>query len=216
MPDHHSYPMIPRELAMDSATPNPPTDDFLGSAAALLVKSSNSINDRLREELPSLFPPQTLPSAMNYETMAFLTSIVLHQAQARLQAIKKPDLNQTFHALKDGLAQAGSFDPSLFTDAKHFDDQTFHDLVACYFKGALDGFEFSDQEIENTARETGLPIPQAPGIEAIFLALLIRLIRLSTITAISETAERKKSIASLTRLTETSLSSFALALQLLR
>lgn len=201
---------------MDSATSPSPTDDFLSSAATLLIKSSNSINERLREELPSVFPPQTIPSAMNYEVMAFLTSIVLHQAQARIQANRQLDLNQIFHALKDGLAQAGSFDPSLFIDAKHFDDQSFHDLVACYFKGALEEFGFSNQEIQQAAKETGLPIPKVPGIEAIFLALLIRLIRLSAIAAISDTSERNQSVTNLTRLTETSVSSFALALQLLK
>lgn len=200
---------------MDSLNIETDTGGFLISAAALLVKSSVSIVDRFREDLIELFPSDTSSEPIIGEVMAFLTSVVLHQAQAQEQVKGASDLNQTFHALKNALVQAAQEDASLLGHANHFDQQAFHDLVACYFKGSLDGFEFVDEEIRVTSEETGLAIPTQAGVDAIFLALLHRLMRYTSIDSMTDPSERKQSTISLTRLTETSVSSFGLALQLL-
>ncbi len=196
--------------------PNAPTEDFFASAAELLLKSSVSIAEQCRQDLPALFPPESDSSPLVHEYLACLGSIALHEAHAKQRLPTPVDINQTCHALKDSLARVTHLDASLQRHAQLFDEQTFHDLLAHYFNGKLSGFGFTAHEVQDVTVLTGLAAPQSPGIETLFFALLVRLFRLADLKQIADANQRQKTALQLTQHTETGIASFGLALQLLK
>ena len=142
-------------------------------------------------------------------------SIVLHEAQAKSPASTAMDINQICHQLKDALVPATNLASNYLQYAQCFDDQAFHEVMAHYFNGKIDGFQLPGEELNRTSNLIGIPVPSTRGLESIFFALITRLLRLTQIDSISELSNRQKAAVHFTQLTETGISSFGLALQLL-
>ena len=200
---------------MESKQPPSNPQDFLTSAAVLLLKSSVSITERCFEDTEKVFPSDADQSPMVREVLAFLSSIVLHEARAKDPTESAVDINQTCHQLKDALVPVTNLDSEYLRHSLCFDDQAFHELMANYFNGKIEGFQLQKEELEGTSELIGIPIPSTRGLESIFFALITRLLRLTQIDSISEETEQKKAAVHFTQLTETGVSSFGLALQLL-
>lgn len=196
-----------------SSASNP--QDFLSSAAVLLLKSSLAITERCREDIPTIFSNESDSSPMVQELLAFLGSIVLHEAHAKNPKSETEKINQTCHRLKDALVPAAGLSPEYSQYAQCFDDQAFHELMASYFNGNIEDFGFPPEELQRTSEFIRIPVPRNRGIETLFFALMTRLIRQTKIPSLPETEDRAKAAAQLTQFVETGISSFGLALQLL-
>lgn len=198
---------------MESSSPVSELEKFYSSAAELLLKSSASISAECHKEMNERFSIELDVDLLNYEYMAILASIVLHEAHSKTKQTMATDINQTYQALKAGLARIGTGDPQKQIFAERFNDETFHNLVASYFMGLLGGFHFSQEEIQDTSTKHGIDIPTTPGIEAMFFGLLVRLFRVARINKIENVSDQKTAAQSLIQFAETGISNFGLELQ---
>ena len=198
---------------MESKTPAPNPEVYFGQAAALLAESSNSIANQCCKEIHDTHTVILDLGAIIYELTAFLGSILLHEAHSKHGQGSASDIHQTYQSLKDSLTKLATKEPSLSTYSLLFDDQQFHQLLACYFNGKLEGFKFTPEDIKETSTRSGLEAPTNAGIETIFFALLTRLFQVTDVTEIKDSDEAENATKQLTRLAETGIAAFAIQLQ---
>jgi hypothetical protein len=198
---------------MESSNPLPELEKFFSSAATLLLKSSASIAAECHKEMTEKFSVELDQNQLVYEYMAMLGSIILHEAHSKTKQASAIDINQTYQGLKESLARIGTEDPEKLKYAALFNDETFHNLIASYFTGVLAGFQFSQEEIQDTPKKYGIELPDAPGIGAMFFGLLVRLFRVTGITKIENLSNQKAAAGRIIQIAETGVSSFGLELQ---
>lgn len=199
---------------MEQEKQTPDLKNFFNSAAELLLKFSASISQECQTELNKTFSIAPDLDRFDYEYIAFLGAIIFHEAHSKNRQEAPKDINQTYKSLQDSITRVDSGDSGHSKKAAAlFDDEAFHNLIACYFNGGLEGFQFSQEEIQATSKQYGLEIPDRPGIGAMFFGLLVRLFRVTNIAKLNDETEHLKAAGRIIQITETGISTFGLELQ---